>query len=123
MEIMGKRLRQLRVDAGLSQLKIAEMLSVKQSSVNRYEQNISTPTTENLIIYADYFDVSLDYIFGRCESPQGKLYEYQSEVFREKLKNNDELKNFVEMCFDPNSSMNSKFKETLVKMITEGGNK
>ena len=105
MEIMGKRLRQLRMDAGISQLNMAEIIGIKQSSINRYEQGSSTPTAENLVKYAEYFDVSLDYVFGRCDSPQGKLYEYQSEAFREKIKNNSELNDFIEMCFDPNSSM------------------
>lgn len=37
---------------------------MKQPSINRYEQGTATPTVENLRKYADYFDVSMDYIFA-----------------------------------------------------------
>ena len=38
MKKLGERLRGLRENMKLSQVKIAELLSVKQSSINRYEQ-------------------------------------------------------------------------------------
>ncbi|GHV44636.1 hypothetical protein FACS189492_1280 [Clostridia bacterium] len=63
-----------------------------------------------------YFDVSLDYIFGRTDKPQGKQYEYKP-IFNE---DNEELKQFIEMCFDPTSSMNERLKQTLIKMLGEG---
>ena len=33
------------------------------------------------------------------------------------------MEKFVEMCFDPNSRMNERLKETLLKMLTEEENK
>lgn len=40
-----------------------------------------------MLWYADFFDVSLDYIFGRTDKPQGKLYENQPKVvFEDELK-------------------------------------
>ena len=33
-----------------------------------------------MIRYADYFDVSLDYIFGRTDKPQGQLYEGKMKI-------------------------------------------
>ena len=65
MKEMGKRLKGLRESMGLSQMKMAEILGLKQPSINRYEQGTATPTVENLRKYADYFDVSMDYIFAR----------------------------------------------------------
>ena len=60
MKEMGKRLKGLRESMGLSQMKMAEILGLKQPSINRYEQGTATPTVENLRKYADYFDVSMD---------------------------------------------------------------
>jgi len=71
-----------------------------------------------LIWYADYFDVSLDYIFGRTDKPQGKLYDFQP-----KIEDNEEMKLFIEMCFDPNSPMSGKLKDTLLKMMSGGDDK
>ena len=41
MKEMGKRLKGLRESMGLSQMKMAEILGLKQPSINRYEQGDS----------------------------------------------------------------------------------
>lgn len=71
MKEVAERLRSLRESVKLSQVKMAEIVGVKQSSLNRYELNQASPTFETLNRYADYFDVSMDYIFGRTDNPQG----------------------------------------------------
>ena len=114
-EMIGSRLKELRQSMRLPQKKMAEMLGVSQSSIDRYERNTARPTVENFLIYADYFDVSLDYIFGRCEEPQGKLYEHRPHIEQ----GNPDLKLFVEMCFDPASPMSARLKEVLTKMLEE----
>jgi hypothetical protein len=70
-----------------------------------------------LLWYADYFDVSLDYIFCRTDKPQGKSYEFHPRMSKE----NEQMKAFIEMCFDPKSPMNEKLKQTLLDMLTQGG--
>ena len=80
MKEVAERLRSLRESVKLSQVKMAEIVGVKQSSLNRYELNQASPTFETLNRYADYFDVSMDYIFGRTDNPQGKLYEYKPKI-------------------------------------------
>ena len=118
MEIVGKRLRTLREGVSLSQAKIAKLVGTVQSSINRYENDVGDPPFKTLLWYADYFDVSLDYIFGRTDEPQGKLYD-----FRPKIAGNDDMKLFIEMCFDPNSPMSGKLKDTLLHMMKSGDDK
>ena len=115
MKQPGIRLRALREGIGLSQSKFADVIGSTQSSINRYENGQATPTVELLRKYADYFDVSMDYIFARCDDPHGKLYEAKPPVDA----NNPELRKFVEMCFDPESPMNEKLKEAMLKMLGE----
>ena len=115
MEIVGGRLRALREGVKLSQAKIAAMVGTSQVSINRYESGTGAPPLKTLLWYADYFDVSLDYIFGRTDNPQGKLYEYKPKI----IENDAEMQRFIEMCFDPNSSMNDRLKQTLIQMIKE----
>lgn len=115
MKQLGNRLRILRESIGISQAKFAEVIGSTQSSINRYENGQATPTVELLRKYADYFDVSMDYIFARCDAPQGKLYQAKPPVG----KDNPELAQFVEMCFDPNSPMNDRLKQTLLEMLKE----
>ena len=114
-KMIGPRLKELRQSMKLSQWKMAELLCVSQSSIDRYERNTARPTAENFLVYADYFDVSLDYIFGRCDDPQGKLYEYRPHV----EESNPDLKLFVDMCFDPASPMSERLKAVLTKMLEE----
>ena len=108
MEIVGQRLKALRESMGISQAKIALLLDSKQPNINRFEHNQSEP---------DYFDVSLDYILGRTDQPQGKLYEYKPTYSPER----EDMRRFIEMCFDPASPANAKLKETLLRMA-EGEN-
>lgn len=115
MKEVADRLRSLRESVRLSQVKMAEIVGVRQSSLNRYEQNQSSPSFETLSRYADYFDVSMDYIFGRTDCPQGKLYEAKPKF----EKNSPEMKRFVDMCFDPDSPINARLKETLLHMLEE----
>lgn len=116
MKIVGERLRTLREGVNMSQGKIAKLIGAGQTSVARYENDIGNPPFQILLWYADYFDVSLDYIFGRTDQPQGKLYD-----FTPKIEDNDDMRLFIEMCFDPNSPMSGRLKDTLLKMM-KGGN-
>ena len=112
MKEVGKRLKALRESVGFSQVKMAEAIGSTQSSINRYENGQATPSVELLRRYADYFDVSMDYIFARCDSPQGKLYQAAPTV-----RDNPELAKFVEMCFDPGPPMNEKLKQAMLQML------
>ena len=112
METIGKRLKLHREGVGLSQTKVGKLLSLPQSSINRYEQGQSTPSVKTFRWYADYFDVSLDYIFGRTDDPHGANYDCKPTF-------DPEMEKFVEMCFEPGSQMNKRLRETLVAMLSE----
>ena len=116
MDTIGRRLKVLREGIGFSQKKISELLDVAQSGVNRYEKDQSEAPYRILLWYADYFDVSLDYIFCRTEKPQGKLYEYEPEALKERISKEEDWSEFIEACFDPNSPMSAKLKEMLIGM-------
>jgi len=113
MKEVGKRLKALRESVGISQVKLAEAIGSTQSSVNRHENGQSTPSVELFRRYADFFDVSLDYLFARTDKPQGTTYEFNPKITPDK----EEMRQFIEMCFDPKSPMNEKLKETLFSMM------
>ena len=115
MEIISKRLTELRESIGISQNKLGKLVGLPQSSINRYEHAQSTPSPKTFRWYADYFDVSLDYIFGRTDDPHGTYYEYKPKIIALDTKTDK----FVEMCFEPGSPMSERLKETLKKMLAE----
>ena len=120
MKQLGMRLRALREGIGLSQSKFADVIGSTQSSINRYEQGQSAPSLETLVKYADYFDVSMDYLYCRTDEPRGKLYDYQPERLKGKNIQNQELRDFIEMCFDPQAPVNKRLKEALFRIMEEG---
>ena len=120
---LHERLKALRQNSGLSQAKIAALVETTQASVNRYENGLCTPPVKVLLWYADFFDVSMDYIFARTDNPQGKLYDNKPKVIEALSEDNKELKKFVNMCFDPTSPISQKLKEVLTDMLQEEKNK
>lgn len=64
---MKFRLKELRKSRNISQLKLAIDLNMNQNSISRYENLEREADYETLVKFADYFDVSLDYLFGRTD--------------------------------------------------------
>ncbi len=62
---LKERLYQLRTDAGLTQEELAKRINVGRSTIAGYEKGTTQPSYTVLILLADYFEVSLDYLFGR----------------------------------------------------------
>lgn len=60
-----QRLRDLREDMDLNQTKIAELLGIRQTVYSRYERGYQTIPVEHLLVLADFYGVSTDYILGR----------------------------------------------------------
>ena len=61
------RLKELRKSHGISQLKLAMDLNLNQNSISRYENGVHQADYETLIKFADYFNVSLDYLLERTD--------------------------------------------------------
>ena len=64
------RLKELRQQKGISQLKLAMDLSMNQNTISRYETGEREADYETLIKIADYFKVSLDYLLERTDNPE-----------------------------------------------------
>ena len=116
-QTVSKRLKDLRLRVKLSQTKLATRFGVAQSLIARYETGEFVPPVELLLKYADFFDVSMDYLVGRTDKPQGELYQYQPQII-----DDDKMRDFVEMCFDPKSPANAKLKDAIIKLLKEQEN-
>lgn len=65
---VGSYIAELRKDAGLTQKQLADNLHLSKSTISHFEQGLSIPTTTILLSIADYFNVNVDYLLGRCKS-------------------------------------------------------
>jgi len=120
METTAKRMLDLRTGVNLSQLKLSKSLGISQAAVNRYERNQSAVPDTVLLKYADFFDVSADYLLGRTDKPEGALFNNEPEILKRKAIREDEWEDFVEACFDPRSPMNKRLKEMVFNMAGGG---
>ncbi len=66
---MKFRLKYLRKQRKISQLKLALDLNLNQNSISRYETGEREADYNTLIKLADYFGVSVDYLLGRTDNP------------------------------------------------------
>lgn len=62
---MVKNLKELRREKGISQHELASIIGTSQQSVNKYENHNIEPDIATLILLADYFETSVDYLIGR----------------------------------------------------------
>ena len=65
---MAFRLKELRKERKISQLKLALDLDMNQNTISRYENMERQADYATLIRFADYFNVSLDYLLGRTDN-------------------------------------------------------
>lgn len=65
--MIDTRLRELRDQRGYTQLKVALDLNLNQNSISRYESGAREAGYEMLIKFADYYNVSIDYILRRTD--------------------------------------------------------
>ena len=70
MANFAERMRELRCKHGMTQAAVGELIGTKQDSVSTYERGKNYPEVRNLIILADYFGVSTDYLLGRTDNPE-----------------------------------------------------
>ena len=103
----SERLKNLRKQALLTQVDVAEKLGISQPAYASWERGIKKPTQENLVKIAQILNVSIDYLVGNSD---GNLKE-------------DELDN-VELLFRMNSNGLTEeekdiFKKELIEFMEE----
>ena len=68
-------LRELRTKRGISQSDLARLLGVARTTVSSYENGSRKPDNETLVLIANCFQVSTDYLLG-IEANLGSISEY-----------------------------------------------
>ncbi|MBE7014341.1 MAG: helix-turn-helix transcriptional regulator [Ruminococcaceae bacterium] len=64
---MNNNLRKLRKEKKLTQIALQMQTGIEQSLLSKFETGERTPPTETLLLLADFYDVSIDYILCRTE--------------------------------------------------------
>ena len=66
------RIRELRLEKGLTIKALATELNIKESTLSKYERAEREPSIEALILLSDFFNVSIDYLVGKDDCKNTK---------------------------------------------------
>ena len=67
---MKNNLRKLRKERGLTQIALQMQTGIEQALLSKFETGERIPPTESLLVLADFYDVSSDYLLCRTERPE-----------------------------------------------------
>ncbi len=94
MITLGNRLRLLRKQHGITQKALADKFKISESTIGMYERDEREPSIDMLNALADFFEVSVDYLYGRTDNPnpdttatEESLLDPELGVFFKEIKN------------------------------------
>lgn len=64
-KVFRQRLQMLREKKRISRKVLSELCGLASDSIRRYERGEREPSMESLVLIADFFEVSVDYLLGR----------------------------------------------------------
>lgn len=67
MTVFSQRLKELRLENGLSLRALAKCIDIPYSTYTHYERDEREPPLDVLIKICDYFNVPADYLLGRID--------------------------------------------------------
>ena len=83
---MGNRIKQLRREKRMTQVRLAIELEVTQETISAYEKNKHYPSVNSLLKMSELFNSSIDYILGltntRCMLSASDLTEDEIKLMK-----------------------------------------
>lgn len=67
---MKNRLKELRKSRKLTQVSLQIQTGIEQALLSKFENGERIPPTETLLKLADFYNVSIDYILYRTDTPE-----------------------------------------------------
>lgn len=67
---MKNNLKKLRKERHLTQVVLQAQTGIDQALLSKFENGDRIPPTETLVILADFYGVSIDYILCRTDKPE-----------------------------------------------------
>ena len=66
-----ERIRDMRIDRGLTQKEVAKVINVKQNTYSQYEIGVLNYPLDVVIKLAEFYETSVDYLVGLTDVPKG----------------------------------------------------
>ena len=92
------KLKELRLQKGLSQKELSNTLNIEYQNYNKYELDKNEPNIETLKKIADFYDVSIDFIVGRARPFDFPIVasDIQKRLIKQVLQLEDDVCEIVE---------------------------
>lgn len=104
---IGEQLAEIRKDKGYTQEDLAEVLHVTKSTLSNYENDRRTPDITFIKTFSKLMDVSVDYIVGTTEIPQG------ISILKKRVGKNTSMEQIINMLL----SLDIKHGEDLISQL------
>lgn len=109
-------IRQLRREKKLKQSDLAEIFNVDRTAVGKWEQGKNKPNADMLMIIADYFEVSTDYLLGLSEVRDDLSSKVKESPDTDGLSNNKQaLVTFAKTVPEDKAAMILKVMKSIVE--------
>lgn len=107
--MIGKRLAQLRKEHNLTQKELADKFDISPKAISFYELDQREPSNDLLKSFADFFDVTTDYLLGKSNvsSTESSQIKELEEDFPEG----------VSVLYRANKDLTPEQKEMMLRMI------
>lgn len=97
---MMNHIKKIRLEKGIKQGDLADMLSVKQTTVSGWETGYREPDLESLKRMADIFDCSIDELLGQKEKPVVKDDGLNQKLEKLSDRNLQRLEEYIDLLLE-----------------------
>lgn len=87
--VVGKNIKKLRDERGITQQQLSEILGVSYQTISKWECNITSPDISMLPEIADYFEVSIDSLFTMSKKVYKNIAERLSNKYGHDIEKTD----------------------------------
>ncbi len=77
-KVFRQRLQMLREKRRISRKVLSELCGLSSDAIRRYERGEAEPRIDSLILIADFFEVTTDYLLGKTDEEKDKRTEHSA---------------------------------------------
>jgi len=89
---IGKLIQLYRLKRGLSQFQLGNELNISSNHVGRIERAETNPTIESLILFCNFLEIDLLYLFTKLNEKELKKIESEIDQLQKEFKNQNKRK-------------------------------
>jgi transcriptional regulator with XRE-family HTH domain len=116
MNVLGERIKKLREQHNLSQIRLARALGITNVQLSRYETGDRNPDPEIIKKIADYFNCTTDYLLGLSDNQANNKSEEIQFTFKGKPLD-DELMDLLTIILERLQNADEDEKRFLVRLL------